>query len=340
MFDVLNKLPDRFMEARIGEMREVCPRPTLIELSGARSPAVFVSILLHGNEDAGLLAMQDFFRKTPPDQLPRDLLLFVGNVEACATSSRYLDHQIDFNRAWPGSELPAHPIQEMLAAVKELAVERGLFASIDIHNNTGQNPHYGCVCSCAPPQIYLASLFSHSIMYFTRPKGVQTQAFMQHCPAVTCECGKIGDVEGALEASEFLLRCMQHDSLQPPAVWQSEPQIYHTVARIKVQEHCSVAFDPGADVVLRRDIDSLNFVQLDAGELLGTLNKRLEDCFVVHDEHGRDVTGRFLRKSDEALVLGCSAMPSMLTQNLDVIRQDCLGYLMERLPSHHVAGAR
>ena len=52
-----------------------------------------------------------------------------------------------------------------------------MFASIDIHNNTGLNPHYGCVNRLDPPFLHLATLFSRIVVYFKRPLGVQSAAF-------------------------------------------------------------------------------------------------------------------------------------------------------------------
>lgn len=60
--------------------------------------------------------------------------------------------------------------------------------------------------------------------------------------------------------------------------------------------------------------------------------RQLEDCFVVHDDAGQDVTLQHLVASSDSLRLNRPAMPSMSTRNLEVVRQDCSGYLLERLP--------
>ncbi len=51
---------------------------------------------------------------------------------------------------------------------------------------------------------------------------------------------------------------------------------------------------------------------------------------IALDEHGRDVTREYFEIRDDELVLSRQAMPSMLTLNQRIIRQDCLCYLMER----------
>jgi hypothetical protein len=50
------------------------------------------------------------------------------------------------------------------------------------------------------------------------------------------------------------------------------------------------------------------------------------------DEQGREVAGRFFRVEGDMLRTTRALMPSMFTLDERVIRQDCLGYLMERYP--------
>ena len=51
----------------------------------------------------------------------------------------------------------------------------------------------------------------------------------------------------------------------------------------------------------------------------------------VWDQEGRNVTGEFIEIRDGAIRLRKEVVPSKLTQHAQVIRQDCLGYFMERL---------
>lgn len=332
MFDQLETLPANFLTIRAKEIASILPRPTLIRLHGRKPLPLFVSILLHGNEDAGLLAVQELIARYRHAELPRSLTIFVGNVESCGPAVRFLPHQVDFNRAWPGSELKRTPTHELLEQVTESVAHDGVFASIDLHNNTGHNPVYGCICSTTVQNLYLASLFSRTVVYFTRPRGVQTQALGKYCPAMTCECGQIGDPYGVRRATDLLDACLHLSEFPDHQLDPTAVDVYHTVARIRVREACSFGFTPEYDVVLRGDLDSLNFQELDAGETLGTLRGRLEDCFEVNDESGNDVTAQYLSTVSQQVRLGRSAMPSMFTRNLDVIRQDCLGYLMQRYP--------
>jgi succinylglutamate desuccinylase len=58
MLTELDYLPDGLLQVEARELYTILPGPTLIHLPGRRDIPLFVSILLHGNEDTGLKAMQ------------------------------------------------------------------------------------------------------------------------------------------------------------------------------------------------------------------------------------------------------------------------------------------
>lgn len=333
LFDEFEGIPEGLLDISVREIKAICPRPTLLHLGGRREPVLFVSLLLHGNEDVGLVAVQRLLKRYVNRELPRNLSLFIGNVDAAEQGVRYLSHQIDFNRAWPGSDLPVTPTHAMLKEITDRVVARGVFASIDLHNNTGRNPLYGCVSSLDAEHLQLASMFSRTVVYFTRPKGVQTGAFIAHCPSVTCECGKIGDESGVEHAVELIDACLHQQDFVDHQLAPGDIHIFHTVARIQIRNGCSIAFHPDeADIVFRNDLDALNFVELKAGDSLANVLGSMSDDFHIRDESGRDVTNEFLICKNGHVQFRRDTMPSMLTRNIEVIRQDCLGYLMERWP--------
>jgi hypothetical protein len=107
--------------------------------------------------------------------------------------------------------------------------------------------------------------------------------------------------------------------------------LFHTVARVTVSPRARIGFAPEmGDIVFKRDLDRLNFQELPAGTALGQINSNRLDLLDVRDEQGRDVQRDYFGFNDGQLLLQRSVMPSMLTKNIDVIRQDCLCYLMER----------
>ncbi|MEF8708104.1 MAG: hypothetical protein V5B38_04150 [Candidatus Accumulibacter propinquus] len=65
MLTVLDTLPEHFLDTPARELHRLLPGPTLIHLPGRRQPPLFVSVLLHGNEDSGVVALQSVLRHTP-----------------------------------------------------------------------------------------------------------------------------------------------------------------------------------------------------------------------------------------------------------------------------------
>ena len=317
-------------------VQRVLPCPTLIHLPGDAPEPIFVSVLLHGDEDVGLKAVQQLWARYRGRTFPRALSIFVGNVEAATSSVRYLPHQLDFNRVWPHAEQSqCRPEQQMMRQVLERMIAGGVAASVDLHNNSGRNPHYSCVCSLEPQHLQLAALFGHRAMYFTRPLGVQTAAFSSFCPAITCECGPIGDATGVQAAVDLLERLMALGTgnlreLLPAVPKTSE--LYRTVGIWRVLPQATLSFDSrdASQLFLRPDLDRLNFQQLEAGLEVGLASVPLENCLEVRDEEGRIRTQEFLRRQQDGKVLTERRLiPSMLTTSVAAIRQDCVGYFLE-----------
>jgi hypothetical protein len=256
-------------------------------------------------------------------------------VAAAARGLRHLDGQPDYNRIWPGSELPPTREHALVEQVVDLMAKRGVFASVDVHNNTGLNPHYACVNRLDNRFLHLAALFSRTLVYFLRPRGVQSMAMARLCPAVTLECGKPGQPRGTEHALEYLDACLHLAEHNPHAVVPQDVDLFHTVATVRVRSDTRFGFGArGVDLELAPDLDRLNFRELPAGTLLGCLHSALGLGLEVSDEQGVDVTDRYLIADDRELKLRVSVMPSMFTTDHRVVRQDCLGYLMERFDGH------
>ncbi len=331
MLTELDLIPDGLLDVEATELWRHIDGPTLIHLKGRREPALFVSILMHGNEIVGWQAVRELLRGYAGADLTRSLSLFIGNVAAAAQGLRHLEGQSDYNRIWPGSELPVTPEHRMMQSVVDIMGRRGVFASVDIHNNTGLNPHYACVNVMDNRFLHLATLFSRTVVYFLRPKGVQSMAMARLCPAVTLECGKVGQVHGVVHARDYLQACMHLSGHPQHSVAAPDIDLFHTVAQVKVPQDISFGFDePEVDLQLALDLDHLNFRELPPGTSLGRVRNGNAIAVEVRDERGRVVRDQFFRLEDDELRIRVPVMPSMLTKDRQVIRQDCLCYLMER----------
>ncbi len=331
MLSVQDHLPPQLLELEAFRLHEALAGPTLIHLPGRRPEPLFVSVLLHGDEDTGWYAVQALLRKHHGRELPRALSIFIGNVAAGRARARFLPGQPDYNRIWedmPGvAGLPEH---RMMRRIVDDMRARRVFASVDVHNNTGINPHYACVRRMEARFLQLATLFSRTVVYFIKPNGVQTAAFSGLCPAVTVECGQSGQPHGVDHAAEYLEACLQLSAIPEHPVAPHDIDLFHSVAIVKVPAGVNFGFDgEHTDIRFAEGLDHLNFRELPAGTLLGWMlsdKARLE----VRDEQGRDVSAVYLRWGDGEIRTAVPVMPSMLTVNAQAIRQDCLCYLMQR----------
>jgi len=325
-------LPAGLLDCPARELHTLLEGPTLIHLAGRRAAPLFVSVLLHGNEDTGLLAIQRLLKHYGDRTLPRALSIFFGNVSAARLGLRRLDGQPDYNRVWPGGEAQDAPEAVMMRQIVDTMARRGVFASVDIHNNTGLNPHYACVNRLDPRFLQLATLFSHTVVYFLRPRGVQSMAFARLCPAVTLECGKPADPHGLEHVSSYLEACIHLSEIPRHPVAGADLHLFHTVAQVKVRPEIRFSFeDDDADLRFIEDLDRFNFRELPADTEFGWVRRPGLMPLAALSETGTDITDRYFAIDHRRLILIRPAMPSMLTLDERVIRQDCLCYLMERM---------
>lgn len=339
MLSQLDHLPTGLLDLDATQLERVLGGPTLIHLNGRKQPGLLTSVLMHGNETTGWDAVRQLLRRYTPgggeQELPRSLSLFIANVSAAALGVRHLDGQPDYNRVWPGGGLPDTPEQQMMAQVVEIMRKRGVFASVDVHNNTGINPHYACVNALDNRFLHLATMFSRTVVYFVRPRGVQAMAMAELCPAVTLECGRVGQALSLEHAVDYLDACLCLSEHPSQPVVRQDIDLFHTVAIVKVPDEVSFGYGVAdVDICFSVDLDLFNFRELPKGTVLGRLGRDIGLGLLVTDEARADVTKRFFQLDGREIKLRIPVMPSMLTLDHKVVRQDCLCYLLERYDDH------
>ena len=332
MLHRMNSVPDGLLDCPADQLLSVIPDSTLLCLRGALPEAVFLSVLLHGNEPTGLVVAQNILKKYAAPGLPRSLYLFIGNVHAASEHKRRLDGQPDFNRIWLERQVDGETdIHRRVRELMHEMAQQPLFASIDIHNNTGINPHYACINRLGSPFLNLARKFARTMIYFVRPSGVQSKAFSHLCPAVTLECGKVGDEFGIQLATAFVDEVLNMKELPDASLTDGDIDLFHTLAVVKIPEHIAFSFDGSdADISFIGGMESLNFEEIPAGTTLARVREGVVNPILVLDEDGQDITWQLFDIVQGSLVNRIPLMPSMLTLDARVIRQDCLCYVMER----------
>lgn len=324
--DEFDALPDGLAGVDARSIRSVFPNSALIRLEGRRQPPLALSVLLHGNEPVGLAVLQrlQVWMKTHP--LPRSLIVFVGNVHAAEAGVRKLPGRPDYNRIWKGGAEPEHDLAGRVLAAFDAAAP---FAHIDLHNNTGANPHYSCVHNDREDTRQLASFFSPLAMYTHNPPSMFSNSRADAIPAITAECGQAGEAAGEDAAFEAVRAALHLDHFRGAA--DRELTVYDVTGRIEVADDASLAFEHGAkaDLELPAKLESWNFFDRPEGS---TFARRLSgrQVLTVYDDARNDVTDRFFKVEGDRVILKRTATPAMLTVDEAAIRNDCLGYLMER----------
>ena len=328
MLNEMNQLPDGFFSAEAEDLHEILKSPTLFHLQGINPQPLFISTLLHGNETTGFYAVQRLLEKYKEKPLPRSISLFIGNVAAAKENQRHLETQDDYNRIWPGSRHGDSAEKDMMQAVTYIMEKKKPIASIDIHNNTGKNPHYACINILNPHGLMLAAKFSDIAVYFTSPKGVQSLAFSDFCPSVVLECGQSGDKSGVDHVLDYLELILGLDKLSVQE--NNNLKLYHTVARVTIPETVSIG-ELSCDLCLNEQLDDKNFHRIDPGTEFATANMKKEKRLIVSSESNEDVTDEYIEIDNNKLLFKKSITLSMYTRNEEAIRQDCVCYFMEEL---------
>ncbi len=335
MLTVLQQLPEHILEKKAHELHQLLSGPTLIHLAGKIHQPVFVSVLLHGNETTGWEALRGYLKAQQGSTLARSMSIFIGNVFAAVHHQRVLDKQLDYNRVWQDHDSAEG---KMMAEVVRQMRQREVFASIDIHNNTGKNPHYACINKQENEFFQLAHLFSRTVVYFIKPDSVQSMAFSKLCPAVTVECGLPEHKHGVEHARNYIEKVMQLKDFNKPPLHDEDFELYHTMATVKIPSQYEFGFMPVNgidcrlyDICFEDNIDRFNFTALEPGQLLARIKEDRSIRLEAVDEQGNDVSERYFDYRNGEIRTKIPLMPSMLTMNKSIVRQDCLCYMMEKI---------
>ncbi|HEY5700833.1 MAG TPA: M14 family metallopeptidase [Gammaproteobacteria bacterium] len=330
MLRVLDSLPDGLLALEASRLHEKLDGPTLIHLPGREPRPLYVSVLLHGNETTGWETVRALLAHGADAELPRALSLFIGNIAAAKAGLRQLDSQPDYNRIWSAGESPEHA---MAAKVLGQMREKNPAACIDVHNTSGVNPHHAAINRMDNAHLSLASRFGHLVVFAERQQGLESQAFGAFCPSVVIECGLPDHPGGVEHARAYLESCLEPGGLALHVPHRGDIDLFHIVATVRVPDEVEFGFEGEAfELRLLPHLDELNFNELPAGTAFGEVRANGHVPLKVTDLKGNDARNRFFRVEDKRLITAVPVMPSLVSTDVRIIRQDCLCYLMERMP--------
>jgi len=75
----------------------------------------------------------------------------------------------------------------------------------------------------------------------------------------------------------------------------------------------------------------MNFLEVPIGTSIGSVSPNKDIKLIVHNENEQDVSDIYFHVENNEIKTLRDVMPAMLTLNEEIIKQDCLCYLMERV---------
>ena len=312
-FDVRRKFDVTLFDVDAADLHTELDGPTVFDLRRGTKRPFFASTLLHGNETSGWNSIRRFLA----DSKEASLVVLVGNIEAAAQNQRHLPHETDFNRVWRQDPWRTN-LQELLHEVDP-------WCGIDIHNNSGPNPHYSVVTNFDSSTLALASMFSDKLIYTEHTKDILGYALSQYCPALTIETGTVDDAESEARAYELLRILSRMD--QVPSKPCRELQTFSTRGIVKV-EHASESKEnfPHFD----RKLDNKSFQTLTAGTEFVNCIPAGWHVNVMDPADDVDVTDEFIDFRGDRAYLKRDVVLSMFTRNPVLAVQDCVCYFLNR----------
>ena len=311
-FDVRVSFDKHLQHTEARDLHRFLRGSTVFDLRRGDVRPLFISTLLHGNETSGW----DAIRRFVVDYPEASIVLFIGNVQAAAQNMRHLPHEVDFNRIWR-----QEPWQSNLS---DLLTKFKPWCGIDVHNNSGPNPHYSVVTDTRTQTLALATLFSNKVIFTDHTLDILAHCVSFHCPALTIEVGTVEDPDSEERAYGFLKRLNQIGSV--PDVLQCEPKTYATIGIVKVEhENGSLENYP----TFHPSLKQMSFKTLRAGTPF--VNRLPSDWEVnVSDpSHDHDLTDDFLEFRDQSVFLKRDVVMSMFTHKPILAVQDCVCYFLK-----------
>ncbi|MCY3803843.1 MAG: succinylglutamate desuccinylase/aspartoacylase family protein [Gammaproteobacteria bacterium] len=322
-FDLRHELSPDVLECAAPQLANVLSGPTLFDLGKPGKDPLFVSVLLHGNETSGWEAVRKLFLRHPELTASSSVLILVGNVLSAQKGVRKLDSQPDYNRVWNGGTTPEHKLaQDVVAYVGS----KRPWCAIDVHNNSGPNPHYSVITDLSPATRSLASSFSSLAILAKQPPGTLTQAFSGFCTSIAIEAGIPTDPDSSERASELIRQLLSEGKLVEKS--SESLEIFDNFIRVTVE--------PGATSEdrtfpkLNPELDTFNFKCLPAGSLVCSLNDHSLGIRANNVEL-QDVTDHYFVIENSEVRLRRDVIMSMYTRDPLIAIQDCICYFLKSI---------
>ena len=239
------------------------------------SKSVFVSTILHGCEPCGLNAV---LRELETEQqYEKDVYFMIGNVQAARYEKpfthRLLPDGQNFNRIWT-ENTKTNDERKALEVLKEIK-KLNLDALIDLHSFTALTGSAHCYISGDNSiQLDFAQKIAPFIFKNGDDDGLLIDRTSSICPSLLVECG----TNGTKTADEFAYRALQKFFTNFNVIKNSDISLEKLTTNVYTGEQnfkfktsdIEFGIKPiGTKIIIREDIESLNIVNIKAGDFFG-----------------------------------------------------------------------
>ena len=302
---------------------------TIIEIPGLDdSRNRTLATLSHGNESSGFKALHKWLREGRTPTV--DITVVLGGVEAALKEPlfyyRHLPDQRDFNRCFhpPYDDSQGRKAQAVLERIQKDRPE----ALVDMHNTSGATPAFAVSCGRDSREQALAGIFVDTLLVSELRMGALMEADIP-CPVVTVEVGGSED-PGSLTVAQKGLEhffCDEYLFSNPRSV-----SLIKNPMRLELKISGRLTHGDGplddSDVVLRDDIESLNFTPLGRDEHLGWVGERGASHLRIRTKDGTCGIEDYFTIQESRLYPKSPVILFMATLRDDIAVSDCLFYFV------------
>jgi hypothetical protein len=291
--------------------------------AGKGDPSIIITCLMHGNEPSGFFAIHKLLQQLhKKDFLKKRVHFLFLNVRAALTApifyKRHCDDESDMNRIWGKDGINTeqnNTVKEFMDFIEKQKPE----LLIDFHNTAGHNPVFTIATKIEEDHLKACSYFSSTLWHST-PRHSIIDWTDQFCTSISVECGRNIDPESHDNADNILKRALVlGKAIEGELEHASTLKMLYEPSLVEVHTK-DIAFaekNTGQDIVFRPDLDSMNTVHIPKDTFLGFENK------------SGSITHPAIEVVNNRIITNQDCTFSMMTNVVDVILKDTLGYVVK-----------
>jgi len=262
-----------------------------------------------------------------------DVYLLIASVKAAKIqpyfSNRFVPGKENFNRVWVDE--PKSEDQLIANSIYKFIINLPLIAILDLHSFTAKNTSPHCIiCYDNNETINISKKLASTIFFMDMSYGALIDKLGKKFPSVTVECGTNLTREADDSAFDVIQRFFTETKVKEGVNHDMTNKIYSGVFNVKVNKDTKIIWsdknENNYDLVLRKDVESLNLKEIEAQTFFGW-SKSL-DCFIIRNKEGIVKPNKIFILKDNKLYIKSKAVPSLLAPSEFIIKESGF-YLFE-----------